>query len=460
MGPMRRLWPAVVLVIASCAPSTLAPVTSPPAPTPSSTAATTAPTTTTTTTIPQPDLRLVLSDDEAVAVDRGIRLEVSNGSDVVLGWLDRDDPELRVPASTSELTIRYVTADGTPADVVWKQQVVRPVTDVRQPWRGDGECVVILPDGSTAPVALVWQSGGNSSSYLQQLDSAGGVVNVVSPIWWRMRGDGTVASSTDPGYVSAVHDRNVAIWPAVAGFDADAHHLVFSSPQRSSELATEISEEARRIGADGVNIDLEGYRVEDSDGFLAWVEELADLVHGWGGTVSYDLVPRSDAWDVTPEELEFWSTAPQRAALSRVTDCTILMAYDQHNRYRAAGPVASPAWVEDVLTYELRHADPAELVLGVPFYARIWDPAELDSPAAVGIGELDGLIGQGEVSHDPATGLDHVVLPDGRFFWAETIEGLEHRFDLVDGYGLAGWAAWRFGFDSPDIWNKIRDGQS
>ncbi len=454
---MRSLWPALVLIVAACTSADLAPASSLPAPASSSTTATT---TTTTTTIPQPDLRLVLSEEEAVAVNRGIRLEVANGSGEVLGWLDRDDRELRIAASTLELTIRYLSADGTSGDVVWKQKVDRPVIDVRQPWRGDGECVVILPDGSTAPVALVWQSGGNSFSYLQQLDSAGGAVNVVSPIWWRMRGDGTVASSTDPGYVSAVHDRNVAIWPAVAGFDADAHHLVFSNPQRSSELATEISEEARRIGADGVNIDLEGYRVEDSDGFLAWVEELADLVHGWGGTVSYDLVPRSDAWDVTPGELEFWSTAPQRTALSRVTDCTILMAYDQHNRYRPAGPVASPAWVEDVLTYELRHADPAELVLGIPFYARIWDPAELDSPAAVGIGELDGLIDRGDVSHDPATGLDRVVLPDGRFFWAETPEGLDHRLDLIDEHRLAGWAAWRFGFDSPNIWNKIRDGQS
>lgn len=449
---MRSLWPAVVLVVAACAPTTT-PDTVSTAPAEPSTTTTT--TLTTTTTIPEPDVTLVLSDEEAVAVDGGVRIEVSDGSGRILGWLDRDQRELVVDSSTERVTLRYPGDEGSPGAVTWEQQTETPVTVIRQPWRGDGECSAELPDGSTAPVALAWQAGGDSSTYLEQLDRAGGVVNVVSPIWWRMRDDGSVVSFADAGYVSAVHERNVAVWPGVAGFDADVHHLVFSSPQRRSEVATQISEEARRIGADGVNIDLEGYRVEDSDGFLVWVEELADLVHGWGGIVSYDLVPRSDAWDVTPEELEFWSTAPQRTALSRATDCTILMAYDEHNRYRPAGPVASPAWVEEVLTYELRHADPAELVLGVPFYARIWDPAELDSPAAVGIGELDSLIDRGEVSHDPTTGLDRVVLPDGRFFWAETTEGLEHRFDLVDEYGLAGWAAWRFGFDSPDVWDLI-----
>ena len=450
---MRSLWPAVVLMVAACAPSTATPSTVSTAPPEPSTTTTT--TLTTTTTIPESDVKLVLSDEEAVAVDGGVRLEVRDSSGRVLGWLDRDQRELAVDSSTTRVTLRYPGGEGAPDAVAWEQETETPVTVISQPWRGDGECAARLPDGSTAPVALVWQSGSDSSTYLEQLDSAGGVVNVVSPIWWRMRADGTVASFTDAGYVSAVHDRNVTIWPAVAGFDADAHHLVFSSPQRRSALSAQISAEAQLIGADGVNIDLEGYRVEDSDGFLAWVEELADLVHGWGGTVSYDLVPRSDTWDVTPAELEFWSTAPQRTALSRVTDCTILMAYDQHNRYRPAGPVASPAWVEDVLTYELRHADPAELVLGVPFYARIWDPVELDSPAAVGIGELDQLVEQGDVSHDPATGLDRVVLPDGRFFWAETTEGLEHRFELVDEYGLAGWAAWRFGFDSPGVWDLI-----
>ena len=455
---MRSVWPAVVLMVAACAPSTATRTTASPNATPEP--STTSTTATATISSPGPDRRLVLSDEEAVAVHGAVRLEVRDGSGEALGWLDRNRPELAVNSSTDRVTFRYPGEDGGPGPVAWEQDTEAPVTIVRQPWRGEGRCAATLPDGSTAPVALAWQSGADSSIYLEQLVRAGGAVNVVSPIWWRMSGDATVSSSTDPGYVSAVRDRNVAIWPAVAGFDADAHHLVFSSPQQRSALAAQISEQARRIGADGVNIDLEGYRVEDSDGFLAWVEELADLVHGWGGTISHDLVPRSDTWEVAPEELEFWSTAPQRTALSRVTDCTILMAYDQHNRYRPAGPVASPAWVEDVLTYELRHADPAEVVLGVPFYARIWDPDELDRPAAVGIGELGRLIDRGDVSRDPGTGLDRVVLPDGRFFWAETVEGLEHRLDLIDEYGLAGWAAWRFGFDSPGIWESLRTRQS
>jgi spore germination protein YaaH len=451
---MRAFRLALVWTITSVACASMAAVPTTISPTPPTTSR--PPTASTpASTHPTADLTLVLDEVEALAADRGISLEVSNEAGEVLGWLDRDHPELDVDPSTSGLTIRYLSLDGEPRGVAWHQVADMPVTTIRQPWRGQGECKVTLPDGSSAPVVLVWQSGGSSATYVEQLDGAGGVVTVVSPVWWRMGADGSVVSSVDPGYVDAVHDRNVAIWPAIAGFDANTHHLVFSDSRRRSKLAVEISEAAQRIGADGVNIDIEGYRTEDSDGFLVFVEELAALVHDWGGVVSHDLVPRSDTWELGAEELSFWSTAPQRTELSTTTDCTVLMAYDQYNRYRPAGPVASPQWVEEVLVHALRHTDPAQLVLGVPFYGRVWDPDDLERPRAIGIGDLELLVGKGKVSFDTSYGLDRVDLDDGRFFWVETTAGLEHRFDLVAEYGLAGWAAWRFGFDHPEIWNLV-----
>jgi spore germination protein YaaH len=451
---MRAFRLALVWTITSVACASMAAVPTTISPTPPTTSR--PPTASTpASTHPTADLTLVLDEVEALAADRGISLEVSNEAGEVLGWLDRDHPELDVDPSTSGLTIRYLSLDGEPRGVAWHQVADMPVTTIRQPWRGQGECKVTLPDGSSAPVVLVWQSGGSSATYVEQLDGAGGVVTVVSPVWWRMGADGSVVSSVDPGYVDAVHDRNVAIWPAIAGFDANTHHLVFSDSRRRSKLAVEISEAAQRIGADGVNIDIEGYRTEDSDGFLVFVEELAALVHDWGGVVSHDLVPRSDTWELGAEELSFWSTAPQRTELSTTTDCTVLMAYDQYNRYRPAGPVASPQWVEEVLVHALRHTDPAQLVLGVPFYGRVWDPDDLERPRAIGMGDLELLIGKGKVSFDTSYGLDRVDLDDGRFFWVETTAGLEHRFDLVTEYGLAGWAAWRFGFDNLEIWNLV-----
>lgn len=450
---MRVLGLVVMLTTVTCTTAVPGPAAPP---RPSTTTSATAPPTTVTET--PATVTLELDEVEALAADDGIHLEVTGDSGETLGRLDRSRPELVVDTTMRTLTLRYIAADGEPTRVTWEQRLERPVTTIRQPWRGRGECAAALPDGSTTPVVLVWQAGGDTATYLDQLDGAAGQVTVVSPIWWRIAADGATVSSADPGYVEAVHDRNVAIWPAVAGFDADTHHLVFSDAARRTALAREISDEAQRVGADGVNIDIEGYRHEDAGVFLAWVEELAAMVRKWGGVVSYDLVPRSDHWDVRPDDLAFWSTAPLRSELSRAVDCTVLMAYDQHNRYRPAGPVASPRWVEEVLVHALRHTDPDGLVLGIPFYARVWDPADLERPQAIGIGDLEGLAADGVVTHDPNHGLDRVDLADGRFFWAETPAGLEQRLDLVAGYGLAGWAAWRFGFDDPTIWELVGAG--
>ena len=68
---------------------------------------------------------------------------------------------------------------------------------------------------------------------------------------------------------------------------------------------------------------------------------------------------------------------------------------------------------------------------------------------------LGQLLDDGIVSFDKSFGLDPIDLADGTFIWAETPTGLTHLFDLVAQYGLAGWAAWRFGFDSPEIWELV-----
>ncbi len=242
------------------------------------------------------------------------------------------------------------------------------------------------------------------------------------------------------------------MWPAVQGIDADALHLLVADADRRSQAVATISADAAAAGAHGVNLDIEGFRDEDASDVSAFIEEMAAAVHRWGGVVSYDIVPRGDFWDVTPEELAYWSTAPQRRRIAAAVDFTILMAYDQHNRFRPAGPVAAPNWVEEMLIYQLRYADPQDVILGLPAYGRIWDPEELDAPRAVSLGFLETL--DGVRSPDPDHDVDRIDLDDGRFFWAEP-EIQATRAQLAEEYGLSGVAIWRLGLDAPSLWEAL-----
>ena len=116
-------------------------------------------------------------------------------------------------------------------------------------------------------------------------------------------------------------------------------------------------------------------------------------------------------------ELSYWSSAPQRRRLAAAVDYTILMAYDQFNDYRPAGPVAAPNWVEEVLVYLLRYADPQSVMLGIPAYGRLWNPEALNVPRAVSLSQLEGH--DGVVSFDKAHCLRRIARADGNFYWAE-----------------------------------------
>lgn len=52
---------------------------------------------------------------------------------------------------------------------------------------------------------------------------------------------------------------------------------------------------------------------------------------------------------------------------------------------------------------------------------------------------------------------DRLVLPDGRFTWAEDHTGPAPRSGLVADLGLAGAASWRPGFDDPGVWPMLAD---
>lgn len=434
--------PATVTSTSESPPTTVQTSSSAPSPTTSEVGTTTT-TTTTTTTVPPVVVRLGAA--EALAASRGVRVLVE-AEGVAIGELAGNEALETSLSAGAPLTLTYLAPDGTHTDVTWVQTVTAPEVTLRQPWRQEGAA-----DGD---IVLVWQSLGSSSDYVRQLDAAPGVT-VVSPIWWYVRADGTISDQSDAGYVTSVHQRGVSIWPAVAGLDADANHALLGDPERRSVAVRTIAESARSLDADGVNIDIEGFREEDAEDFVRFVEELTALVHEWGGVVSYDLIPRSDQWDVSPPELAFWSTAPPRRAVAGIVDYTVLMAYDQHNRYRPAGPVAAPDWVLDTLVYLLRYADPHTVVLGIPFYGRIWDPADLEQPRARGITTIEAVAEDGQAELDPAFGIDRVTLADGRFLWLEDSALLAERLELVDAYGLAGWAAWRLGFDSPSLWEAL-----
>jgi hypothetical protein len=400
---------------------------------------------TTASTVAGASVVLRLDPTEALATRGGHWIEVAAGGDI-LGFVGGDSPTLDiVVAEPMRVDLAYRSHGGGVTDVVWEQSVSPDDQEVVivQPWRR-------ATGGSPAWDVVAWSRPADREEAEEAIDAAR--MTVLSPLTWFVTENGDLSGSIDRELVVLARDAAIDVWPAVVALDAEAIARMVADPVRRADVARRVSEEARVAGAGGVNLDIEGYRDEDAMAVSSFIEEVADAVHAWGGIVSYDLVPRSDRWDVTPEELEFWSTAPERRRIAAAVDYTVLMAYDQHNRHRPAGPVASPAWVEEMLTYQLRYSDPHSVILGIPAYGWIWDPDDLFAPRAVSLGFIESR--DAERVTDDLFEMDRLVFEDGTFAWDEPAVQVD-RASLAVEYGLAGVAVWRVGLDSPSVWEAL-----
>ncbi len=316
----------------------------------------------------------------------------------------------------------------------------------------------LRPDGH---VALAWLYGGSSADYRAQIDQAQGLT-VISPTWWYLDTDrpGEVDLATDDELVAYAHDRGIAVWPLLGNhIDPDLTDTVLRDPALRAQVVQAVAAETRRSGVDGVNVDFEN--LHDDTRFL-----LTDLVAELKAAlpdlvISVDVTAMTDTW-----VLDNWSTAFDREGLGRVADYVMLMAYDQHNTLRRDGPVAGLQWVSESTEFLLRSVPAEKVVLGLPFYSRDWaeDPSATDGialDATLGMAAMGARMAERSqgVVYDEVAGQDLHTYTDaaGRAHrvWLEDVASLQRKTELVATHGLAGIAAWRAGFEQPEVWTAL-----
>jgi spore germination protein len=198
----------------------------------------------------------------------------------------------------------------------------------------------------------------------------------------------------------------------------------------------------------GVNLDWEGIAPADRDQFTAFVQRLTRVFHRHGKYVTLSIPAETQ-----DDPADGWTGAYDYAALGKAADLLMIMAYDQHNTSSAAGPVASPSWVEAVLKYAVHSIPPDKVVLGVPGYGYVWSA---DGNAALTWSQAEALAkqyGQSMAARSghfqyTAQGVTHTV-----YFENETT--FLTKVAMAGGLELGGIALWRLGIEDPGIWNLL-----
>jgi spore germination protein YaaH len=311
-------------------------------------------------------------------------------------------------------------------------------------------------------IRLLWQHRDTPETDLSLQEKVPGIT-VVSPVWYTMTNEyGKLEDRSVPGYVERAHQKGYKVWPLVNnGFDVERTHRMLQDHHAQRFLIDQLLEQASLHHFDGINVDFENIYDDDRDALTSFVAYLRRLTREKGLILSIDVT--------VPGNSPNWSRCFDRKALAKETDYIILMTYDQYSRHsNTPGPTASFNWDEDRVRATLKEGVPAaKLVFGVPLYMRLWSRNLQDGSFHVRTLDMK----EAEKLNREKASLPswrRQWLPDEKMmrcsfeengisyvFWQEDALSLFHKTRLIKKYHLAGMAAWRYGFETPDVWKLI-----
>ena len=271
--------------------------------------------------------------------------------------------------------------------------------------------------------------------------------------------EGNIRNYSDKVYVDWAHQNNYQVWALVSSFDADISHGFLNSLEARDNFIRQLLSYAALYEFDGINIDFENIYLADKDALTQFVREVTPLLHEQGLIVSMDVG--------VPDGSENYSKCYDLIELSAVVDYLILMTYDQHwSSSPIAGSVAQYSWVEDRLQRTLEMVPPEKLIMGVPFYIRLWSEKKDENnfvkvtSAAYSMDYISNLLKEKGLTAewDAVSGQYYAEFTDENVLykvWIEDENSIDLKTSLVHKYKLAGAAAWKRGLEEDGIWDVI-----
>lgn len=288
-------------------------------------------------------------------------------------------------------------------------------------------------------------------------------INVISPTWFYLNdNEGNLVSFADSSYVKYCHNHNIEVWALVNNLEnqeVDTSYVLSHTSTRQN-LVNQLISAAIQYNLDGINLDFEALNEEKvEDSYIQFVRELSLKCANNGIVLSVDnYVPSAYT--------EFY----ERDEQALFADYVIIMGYDEHYAGgEEAGSVASLNWVKESVTNTLKEVPADQIILGMPFYTRIWEltPVEEESQDYVIYDITSKAYGMASAwklvnNHNAETqwledcGQYYAEYNEGDSIfkvWLEDTSSMEERLKVMDENNLAGAAYWKLGFETDDIWD-------
>lgn len=281
-------------------------------------------------------------------------------------------------------------------------------------------------------------------------------LRILSPDWGCYDSLNTSVPLKNFPYLQTAKDSEMAVMPLIHNdFAPRATSSFLQDERKQDEWISRMASAARAYGLYGYNIDFENMNPRDKDRFTALVKKLSEALHKDGKVLTVDIT-------VYNESSPYWSLCYDRKALARFCDYEIVMGYDETPRIsKYAGSVSSWNWLDQNLNQLLTMIPAEKLILGLPFYTRIYaGNGGYVKSRVLEMKDQDSLIRRYHLKPVWRQGQKQFVAEwkqNGypQKVWLEETRSLVAKVSLVGKYGLGGLAFWRYGFEMPSIYDSI-----
>lgn len=235
---------------------------------------------------------------------------------------------------------------------------------------------------SAAPIEVsgwipYWRAATGTKDVLANIDR----VSEVHPFVYTIKKDGSLADNgkmdQEPwaSFTKAAQAKGVKVIPTVMASDGATIHALLKNDKTRIKLEDEIKAVVEKHGFDGIDIDLEGKKVESRQYFNLFLKGTKmRLGNKILSCTIESRTPPENLYRMVPKNLEYVNDFK---TINKYCDRVKFMTYDQQSAIYSLNqqnkawlymPVSDTAWVEMAIRFAMKSIDKKKIMLGIPTY--------------------------------------------------------------------------------------------
>lgn len=324
--------------------------------------------------------------------------------------------------------------------------------------------------GTSTKLEALWyytETPRSRESFFKHADK----IDILGPQTYVLGMNGEITSYMKQDVLDHAKSKGVKVMPLLANTDGKMFYRktidnLLINKENWNKVYRYMSDEAKKNGYIGWQLDLENIASERGDLFTQFVKFLNDKFKQDGLMLSIAIVAKTsdNEKDYSRAFWNNWAGAYDYRALAANSDFLSIMAYDQ---WDSTGPVATLPWQKRVLDYTLKNVPKEKISFGIPTYGWAYRKGEKKHFIMINYPFTFTKLNHFDKS-DPknmTTGsgtskswgniswVSYNQWGKNYTIWYEDKNSFKAKYDQIKDLSIRGYSAWVLGDEDPQIWD-------